>query len=239
MSVPSYPGSPIGPPAPGHSPGGGYPGGSSPSGNYPGGNWPGGNSPGGQPPLDWVSISALVSSLTLCAAPVSMVLGVVGVVRTKNGQRRGRWAAIAGLVISTLVIGMAVVALVAGGVFLAATSVDDLDPTQARPGRCIDVDALDFPNATSCTGEHDGEIIWVGKVTDATEREWTQVEYIDDFCSARGLSDPHAQALQDPAYTVDYWVDGWDWEPSTGNWMICYLTATEGGLDSPVGAPAG
>ena len=55
----------------------------------------------GQPPkTDAVSIVALV--LSFCCSPVSLVLGIVGIVRTKGGQRKGRWAAIVALVLSIL-----------------------------------------------------------------------------------------------------------------------------------------
>lgn len=214
MSATNHPGGPALPPAPGPS-------------------------QGGPVPLDGVSVAALVLSLVFCAAPVAMILGVVGVVRTKGGQRRGRAAAIAGLAISTLTTAAVAIAIVAGGAYLAATSIDDLDPADARAGECIDLDFFDYPDAAPCVGEHEGEIIWVGRITGATAREWERVEYIDDFCLARPLDDAHLEALEDPAYAVDYWVDGPDWEPTPGDWMICYLTAAEGHLDTPIGALAG
>lgn len=191
------------------------------------------------PPLDWVSLSALISGLVVCAAPVGMVLGVAGVVRTKDGRRSGRWAAVTGLVISTLITAAMAIAVVAGvSVFVASLS-DDLDHSTAEAGQCIDFDYFEYPNATPCTGPHEGEIVWSGRVDNAMVREWAEAEYVDDFCINRRLTSEHETAILDPAYTVDYWVEGWDWEPSPGEWMICYLTATAGDLDAPIGTVAG
>lgn len=197
-----------------------------------------GSSAPGRVPLDWVSVSALISSLVICAAPVGMLLGVAGIVRTKDGQRRGRWAAIAGLAISTVVTAAMAIAVVAGGSVLIASALNDLNHSTAEAGQCIDLDFFEYPNATSCAAPHEGEIVWSGRVDNAMVREWAEAEYVDDFCINRGLTAEHESAMLDPAYTIDYWVDGWDWEPTRGEWMICYLTATEGDLDAAIGALA-
>lgn len=52
-------------------------------------------------PLDGVSVAALVASLIMCG-PLGFVLGIIGLARTADDKRRGRWAAVAGIAIGSL-----------------------------------------------------------------------------------------------------------------------------------------
>ena len=45
-----------------------------------------------------LTVSGVLTGL-ICCAPVSVILGIVGIKRTKGGQRKGRGLAIAGLVL--------------------------------------------------------------------------------------------------------------------------------------------
>ncbi|HVK29134.1 MAG TPA: hypothetical protein VM575_12390, partial [Nocardioides sp.] len=49
-------------------------------------------------PYDARSVASLVLLGTLALAPVSVVLGVLGLRRTRHGARRGRWCAVLGVV---------------------------------------------------------------------------------------------------------------------------------------------
>jgi len=116
------------------------------------------------PKTDGISIAALVTSLLCCLAPVGVVLGFVGLSRTKGGQRKGRGLAIAGIVIGLLMsIGSAVAV---GALFLFADSV--VTPAKAEVGQCVDIDEDDgtvLMRKKECTEEHDAEIVGVAKVT--------------------------------------------------------------------------
>lgn len=68
------------------------------------------------PPWSVSSIVGFVLSLLGCSAPLGFFLGIVGIVRTRGGQRRGRGLAIAAIPIS-LVTG-AVAVLLAFGLFV-------------------------------------------------------------------------------------------------------------------------
>ena len=82
-----------------------FPQGPGPSGPPPYGPPPDGPAPGQRrPSLDGVSIAGLVCALTWCAAPVGIGLGIAGIVRTKRGKRRGRWAAVTGLVVGIIAL---------------------------------------------------------------------------------------------------------------------------------------
>ena len=146
------------PPAPsaGNGPGGPY----GAPGAYPGGSDP-------MPPkTDGVSIAALVTSLLCVLAPLGVILGIVGISRTKNRQRKGRGLAIAGIVIGVL---MSIGTAAAGAaIFLVADAI--VTPGEAKVGQCVDVsddDDVVVMTKKKCTEEHDAEIVATAKVTDS------------------------------------------------------------------------
>ncbi|WP_158296505.1 DUF4190 domain-containing protein, partial [Nocardioides albidus] len=154
----SQPPNPYGPPTPPPP----YPGGSGGGYGAPGA-FPGGSDP--MPPrTDGISIAALVTSLLCCLAPVGVVLGFVGLSRTKGGQRKGRGFAIAGIIIGLL---MSIGSAVAGAaLFLFADSV--VTPGNAEVGQCVDVDEDDgtvLLRKKKCTEKHDAEIVGIATVT--------------------------------------------------------------------------
>ncbi|WP_408896285.1 DUF4190 domain-containing protein [Nocardioides sp. R1-1] len=134
------------------------------SGYGPPGSFPGGSDP--MPPkTDGISIAALVTSLLCCLAPVGVILGFVGLSRTKGGQRKGRGLAIAGIVIGLL---MSITSAVVGAaVFIFAESLVPLD--DAEVGQCVDIDEEGdavIMREKKCSEEHDGEIVGTTEVTD-------------------------------------------------------------------------
>jgi len=52
-------------------------------------------------PLDAVSVASLLASVLMCG-PLGFILGIIGLARTADDKRRGRWAAVAGIAISSL-----------------------------------------------------------------------------------------------------------------------------------------
>ncbi len=58
-------------------------------------------------PLDGVSVAALVASLIMCG-PLGFILGIIGLARTADEKRRGRWAAVAGIAIGSLTMLLAI-----------------------------------------------------------------------------------------------------------------------------------
>lgn len=116
---------------------------------------------------DGVSIASLVLSL-VCCAPVGLILGFVGLRRTKGGQRKGRGLAITGIVLGLLGllvwIGMGIAA-VAGVAWFDSLVL----PEEAEVGQCIDIDEEGnevLLREAECSEEHDGEIVAVVEVTD-------------------------------------------------------------------------
>lgn len=132
------------------------------------GGTPYGQGPYGGEPMkktDAVSITGFVLSFTCCLSIVGVILGFVGLRRTKQGQRKGRWAAIAAIVvgiIGTLIAAGAVVAIV----FVAKNAVT---PANATAGQCVDVTEADGSYSffkKDCTESHEAEIVYVGQASD-------------------------------------------------------------------------
>ncbi|MEU6135888.1 DnaJ domain-containing protein [Nocardioides sp. NPDC047086] len=58
-------------------------------------------------PLDAVSVASLLASVLMCG-PLGFILGIIGLARTADDKRRGRWAAVAGIAISSLTMLVAI-----------------------------------------------------------------------------------------------------------------------------------
>ncbi|HYG94727.1 MAG TPA: DUF4190 domain-containing protein [Nocardioides sp.] len=127
---------------------------------YGAGQFPGG--PAEPAKTDGVSIAALVSSL-LCCSPVALILGFIGIGRTKGGQRKGRGMAIAGVVLGA--IGLLATIGVVVWAFVFASGFITLD--DAEVGQCANVEEEDGDvvlREKECSEEHDAEIVHVGTV---------------------------------------------------------------------------
>lgn len=200
----------------GGGPGGGYGGG--PGGGY---GYPGGS--GSEPPkTDGMSIAALVLSFLCCLAPIGVILGFVGLRRTKGGQRKGR-----GLAIAAIVIGIIVSLVVAGfgaAFFVFADSV--VTPDNAKVGQCVNVDDEDgsvFLYKKECSEEHDAEIVGIAEVTDDNreEIESSMAGYCataidpDDFVKLTEYLTDLDAVIEDPK-NVD-----------VGDTLVCYVNPGE------------
>lgn len=154
---------------------------SNPYGNNPGGQEPqnpygapsysayggGGGGFQDQTKTDGVSIAALVTGL-ICCAPVSVILGFVGIKRTKGGQRKGRGMAITGLVLGLLGV-LAWVGIGIAAIAGVAWFNSIVTPEDAEVGQCIDVSEDNnevILYEKECAEDHDGEIVAVVDVTD-------------------------------------------------------------------------
>lgn len=188
---------------------------------------PGGGSGFNEPAkTDAVSIIALVTAF--CCSPVAMVLGIIGIVRTKGGQRKGRWAAIIGLILGTLGLIGGVVVIAIGGVFLASV----VEPGEAEVGDCVNIDEEDdsvLMREAECDEEHDAEIVGVAKVTDENleQIESTMVGYCleaisdEDFAKLSEYVEDIKAVTQDPN------------DVEVGDDLVCYVEPGDK-LDEPI-----
>lgn len=206
--------------------------------SFPTGGQPPGGQPygspygGGQQPrgTDGVSITGFVLSLTCCLSFVGAILGFIGLGRTKNNQRKGRWAAISAIIIGILGT------LVAGGViaFFVLVSNQFVTPGNAEVGQCIDIEEIEDGDAdialakADCTDDHDAEIVHTGKYSDVENASGDE----DTVCR-EVVSDEILSAVDDFDSELTFGLS-YDGRGSDDNY-VCFVEAAGGGqLDSPV-----
>lgn len=188
--------------------------------------------PAGGPGLDPVSITGFVLSLLCCTGLVGMILGIVGISRTRAGVRKGRWAAVAAIVIGavgTLASAGAVVFFVWFGT--STTSVGSADV-----GQCLDIDEFSSGHDATlfkkdCEEEHEAEVAATG------DFDASQVDAYDDTVPAA-----MCEALLADEYDTAYSAGGFrigivfeDDDPQPGDAFLCYLERSDGrDLDAPI-----
>lgn len=183
-----------------------------------------------EPKTDAVSITAFVLSLTFCLSVVGLILGFVGLSRTKGGKRKGRWAAIAAIPIGLVLTGISAVLVAVVGIF--AASVVTID--EAKAGLCVDVDDSDnevILTEAECSEAHDAEIVYAGEAgQDAATLETGAATSI---CLERL---PAAyQQLQGEEYDLLVVLEDPN-DVAAGDIMVCYVERQDGGdLDSKLG----
>lgn len=176
-------------------------------------------------PYDGLSIAALVCSLTCCAAPVGIGLGIAGLVRTSGGKRSGRWAAVTGLVLGAVVL----VAGLGFVVFAAVMGSRTVWEDEARVGQCIDIDLFGDQVKASCGEPHAGEVAWVGTFDDDLADVFDDVS-VAEFCHGLpGLDPVYSAAIESGDYSVRIETDSFDEDdPGSGDAFFCYLEARDG-----------
>lgn len=178
-----------------------------------------------RPSYDGLSVAALVCSLTCCAAPVGIGLGIAGIVRTREGRRSGRWAAVTGVVVGVIALLAGIAFVVFAGVMGSRTVWED----EARAGQCIDIDFLGDPIKASCSDPHAGEVIWAGRFDDDLAEVFASVP-VADFCRGLpGLAPAYATAIESGDHSVRIETDSFDEdEPEGGDSFFCYLERRDG-----------
>ncbi len=183
-------------------------------------------------PVDGVSIAAFVSSLTCCAAPLAVILGFVGLSRTKGDQRGGRWAAITGLALGIL----GTLALLGFGGLVTWFALNTTDPDRAEVGDCVDVDREGEADATlwskECTEPHDAEIVVVDGLTGDEAADLDEGGDPTALCEARLLTSKYA-GLDRDSYYLRIVVESLS-DRTAGDNFLCYLEPTEGQLEEPL-----
>jgi hypothetical protein len=184
--------------------------------------------------LDGVSIAGFVLSLLCCTGFVGVILGIIGLSRTKAGDRRGRWAAVSAIAIG--VVGT--LASAATLVFFVWFGTNTVLLDSADVGQCVNVDELSGGghDATlwdkDCEESHEAEIVVTGDFTAAEAADF------DDglpaaLCQAR-LREPYVTAYADGGYYLGIVTEAS--EPESGDRFICYLERLDGDdLTAPIG----
>lgn len=190
---------------------------------YSGGPQP--NPYGGPPaasgtPVDGVSIAGFVLSLLCCTSLVGFILGLVGMKRTKDGRRSGRWAALSAVLIGAV----GTLAFVGGLVVLVWFGTSTVQVSSAEVGQCVDVDRTSSADATlwekDCDEPHDAEIVYVGAFNseavdsyDSSEPQLLCVDRVGDQLSEISAEN-HVLGLV---------IDGDEDQPEVGDDFLCYV----------------
>ena len=185
----------------------------------PYGAWQGGND--ASKGTDGLSIAAFVLSLTCCLSIVGVILGFVGLGRTKDGMRKGRWAAI-----SAIIIGL-VLTLVSIGIGVAVYFIqkDSITPGNAKVGQCVNVKKFDDGDDATyglkkqdCSESHDAEVVVVATFSEGDTD--TTV-----FCEQR-LTDEQQAAREELDLKLKGITD--DPPPGDGDKILCYFEKDDG-----------
>ncbi|WP_329256730.1 DUF4190 domain-containing protein [Streptomyces sp. NBC_01478] len=222
------------------------PGPPSPYGPQPYQTWSQGYTPYNNPaPLNGMSVAALVLGILCCVPGVGLVLGLIALNQIKKRGERGRSMAAAGMVLSAfgLVVGVLGVTGAATGFW---DDVKDSAPTNssASPvkGECFDAPSGSLEGRTydfdvvPCSGEHDGEVFAVVRMTGGS--------YPGDK-KVTATADDKCYALQD-AYAMDGWavpadVDIYYVTPTSDSWSQGdrEITCVFGNTDEEASLPGG
>lgn len=183
------------------------------------------------PGVDPVSITGFVLSLLCCTGFVGVILGIVGLGRTKNGVRKGRWAAV-----SAIAVGAVTTVLLVGAIAFFTwfgTSTVTLD--NADVGQCINVDELSGNDATlfkkDCDEPHEAEVAVADEFT--TDQADGFTPGIPEALCSGLLSEEYAAAYTTGGYDVGLVFEAND--PDAGDDFVCYLEPTSGDeLEEPI-----
>lgn len=193
---------------------------------YAGGQ-PGYGAPQQPVKTDGVSIASFILSLLCCTGLIGLILGFVGLSRTKNGQRKGRGFAIAGVVLGAL----GVLAGIGFGVFIAFFASQVVSPGDAKVGECVnlknDNDTVLMTKAT-CTDDHDAEIVGTATVTSDNLAEIK--DSMAGYC-AQAIDDADLAKLSDYLDKINAVIEDPN-DVSVGDHLVCYVEAD--GLSDPL-----
>lgn len=201
---------------------------------YPGGGQHGQQDRG----TDGISITGFVLSLTCCLSVVGFVLGLVGLSRTKDGKRGGRWAAISAVVLGVIGTLVTVGAIVLGVTTLSGTQF----VSEVRAGECADRafgDTTSYPllRDVDCDDDHDGEVLATGSQLDlddaladlGTGDASATRDEIEEACLSLAGGRP-GDALESGLASGDLEINvlGDDPGPRGSDPIICFVESSDG-----------
>ncbi len=182
---------------------------------------------------DPVSITGFVLSLLCCTSVAGLILGIIGLRRTKNGVRKGRWAAVSAVSIGAVGT-LACVGLI-GFFTWFGTSTVLLE--SADVGQCVNVDEFSSSHDATlfkkdCEEAHEAEVVVTDEFDDDLLRSYDDNSN-SDFCATL-LSEDYAAAYDSGGYDLGLVFEASD--PDEGDAFICYLERADGDdLDRQIG----
>ncbi|KQY63686.1 DUF4190 domain-containing protein [Nocardioides sp. Root140] len=207
----------------------------------PYGAWQGGNDAGKG--TDGLSITAFVLSIVCCfLGIVAVILGIIGLGRTKNGQRKGRWAAVTAIILG--IIGQLAAIGIGIAIFVVARNTVTLD--NAEVGQCVNVDKDGdsvMITKKDCSDDHDAQIVHVGKFEEVENSGFmpSNADDVTDAGIALGVcstlvGDQAATIEEDLDGKVEYGIANEDNSPSSDEKFLCYVGRSDDEkLDKKIG----
>ena len=193
------------------------------------GQWQGGND--AKRGTNGTAIAAFVLNLTPCGLVLpGWICAIVGLRQIKRDRTKGRWAAIASLVLGAI-WALAIGGLAVGGVWLYNNIIT---PDNAEAGMCVNIDH-DGDNISmmkqDCGDDHDGQIVYVGSYGDAK----TMVDPAE-LEGATGEDEIAESLCRQLAPNGDIFGDEFSWglasedpdNPSDGDKFVCYIEPSDG-----------
>lgn len=193
------------------------------------GAWQGGND--ASRPTDGVSIAAFVLSLTCCLSLVGLILGFFGLKRTKDDQRKGRWAAI-----TAIPVGIIGTLILAGGIgWVAWFSGQLVTPDNAEVGQCVNIDDGDDNNVTltkkDCGEEHDGQLFAVEKLSGEDAQAINDNGGNATLTTCSSGRAPLDEISADDKRAIVRWATEDPKDPKAGDTVICFFEVESGKLE--------
>lgn len=184
---------------------------------------------------DPVSITGFVLSFLCCTSPLGLVLGIVGMRRTANGPHRGRWAAIAAIVVGA--VGTFAFVGVVGLLTWVRVSTQSIE--NAEVGQCVNVDDLPGNDGTlfkkDCDEPHEAEVAVAEAFTSTEAAEDLTRDNPELVCLAR-LPSAYRDAWESGEYELGIVFEA-D-EPQAADPFVCYLKDNEGrDIEAPIFDP--
>jgi hypothetical protein len=185
--------------------------------------------PGPAQPGKGMAITALILSFICCLDVVGIILAIVVLVRSRDGQNRGKGLAIAAIVIGVITL-VATVVLGALGVSYVKDfkSIDSLNA-----GDCITAKGLTDQSASGvtqirgvgCSTKHDGEVLATGTLT-ADEAASYGLTSPVDVCTPPVTAAGSADLLANPDLLIIALTQ--DSSPSSGDKLVCVIANADG-----------
>jgi hypothetical protein len=158
------------------------------------------------------AIATFVFGLLACV-PLSVILGIVALVKTKGGRQSGRGLAVAGLVFSALWVGVIAAAYVTNG-FLITGTVDS--SPLVKVGECFNPD---INTRVDCGQPHSDEVFAVLSLLHFPDSDSDRQD-LNNRCRAE-LRKYSPSASRDPSVRVVTWGPGTDWKYMNNHTTAC------------------
>ena len=198
-----------------------------------GSGYPGGFPGGAQAPAktDGVSVASFILSLLCCTGLIGLIMGFIGLSRTKNGQRKGRGFAIAGIALGVVSVlaGIGLVVVLATGVL--GTPINDLKDGQCLTGNGLNKNAdegVSGIHVVDCSESHDAQVVATKTLTKSEAKSYVfgDQQQIVENCSPM-LSAEELTLVANPKYFTIALTQ--NKKPTGGDKVVCVITDAGGG----------